>query len=104
MMKYFKILIVSLFIPVPLFIAFGLLAPPINQLIFFPSLDESMRQRLSSILGLSISRSTEVTNGIVIAELQFLLLGLLICLVVSMSAARKTQDTQPKKGDSDKTS
>ena len=91
--KYILIIAISLCLPVPLFLVFGAVCYPINYLLFYVSIDDKMRWMMADLFGITLSRSNEVIFGVFLDELQFLIIGLLICLFVALKSRKTTNNT-----------
>ncbi len=78
----------SLPVPLPLFGLFTVLEVlglPIRRYVFYISLDERCRDWTTDLLGLPRGRGMEVWPALINAEVQFLLIGLFICLTIRLA-------------------
>lgn len=94
---YWLILIWALVVPIPLafalFIASSLCMPFlfIYEGLFYLSLDSATRHDICSWVGWSLGRGDEIAASVLIAEVQFLIIGLAACGFLAI--ARKMKDS-----------
>jgi len=92
---YFMICLVAIALPVPLGLVLMVLAflpPPLQNLyewVFYLSLNDGVRGAITRAVGWTSGIHDKVVAGLAIAELQFLILGILVCLVVAIIRRRR---------------